>query len=402
MNNVDLESLLKPIPGDDPGGQGMFFSVEIDDLKEARRSDDPDVPQGDWVQEVKEADWSKVEKIALDVIANKSKDLQFSVWLLEALTQKYRFEGLNEGLIFVRQFLETFWDDLYPKIEDDDLSYRVSPLEWLNSNLPKVIYSLSLCSEEVEKCSWQDVQQAREVENLGRRDPEAMTKAIEEGKLCQLDVDRRIKETPNAFLLKNHEWLVQCRQSFTDFQKAADDLYVIKSDSAGTSGKSEAPSLRDIGSAIDDVFEFLERVLKDRKLLGVDSIETEGIQVGRNGGDTVMHKNSTEIPSDSVTSHNDLAREKRVLSGGAIQSRDEALRLVAEVSLFFKKTEPHSPIYYLLDRAVRWGSIPLDQWLNEMINEGWSDLPTLLRLIGKKEDSEDEGASEEEGLSDNT
>lgn len=399
---MNLDLLLKPIPGDDAAGQDMFSSVEKDDLKEARRFDDPDVPQGDWVQEIKEADWSKVENIALDVIANKSKDLQFAVWLLEALTQKYRFEGLNEGLIFVRQFLETFWDDLYPKIEDDDLSYRVSPLEWLNSNLPKVIYSLSLCSEEVEKCSWQDVQQAKEVENLGRRDPQAMTKAIEEGKLCQAVVDKRIKETPNAFFLVNREWLVQCRRSFADFQKTANDLYVIKNDSSETSGRSEAPSLRDIGYAIDNVLEFVERILKSRKLLGVDSSDTDGIQVNRNGGEAVMHNNSGEIASGSVASNNDSAGVKRVLVGGAIQSREEALRLVAEVSLFFKKTEPHSPIYYLLDRAVRWGSIPLDQWLNEMINEGWSDLPTLLRLIGKKQDSEDKGASEDDELSDNT
>ncbi|MDR4515603.1 type VI secretion system protein TssA [Nitrosomonas sp.] len=385
---MNLDLLLKPIPGDEAAGQDMSFSIEIDDLKEARRSDDPDVPQGDWEQEVKEADWSKVENIASDVIANKSKDLQFAVWLLEALTQKYRFEGLNEGLMFVRQFLETFWHDLYPKIEDDDLSYRISPLEWLNTNLPGVIYSLSLCSEAVEKCSWQDVQQAREVENLGRRDPEAMAKAVEEGKLCQADVDKRIKETPNEFFLKNHEWLTQCRQSFTDFQKVANDIYVIKNDSSGASGKSEAPSLRDIGSAIDNVLGFVEQVLKNRKLLGVDSTETEGIQINSNGGDAAMHDSSGETPSGSVTSNIDSVGVKRILAGGSIQSREEALRLVAEVSLFFKRTEPHSPIYYLLDRAVRWGSIPLDQWLNEMINEGWNDLPTLLRLIGKKESSD--------------
>jgi hypothetical protein len=46
---------------------------------------------------------------------------------------------------------------------------------------------------------------------------------------------------------------------------------------------------------------------------------------------------------------------------GAVATRAEALRALSEVGSFFRRTEPHSPISYLIARAVKWGNMPLDQ-----------------------------------------
>jgi len=353
--DLNIEALLAPISGDNPSGEDMLFSSEIDVLKEARRFDDATLAQGEWEQEIKKADWSKVEAIALDVLTNKSKDIQFAVWLLEALTQQYQFEGVSQGLLIVRRLLETFWDTLYPAIEDNDLSYRAAPLEWLNNNYPSVIYSLPLTSGESLKCSLQDIQQAREVDNLGRKDPEAMQRAIAEGKLTQADVDKSLKETSDEFILERYELLELCRQNITELDKTISELY----------GK-DSPSLREVRNAIDSVYGFAARVAKDRKLIDVSQNE-----LNATGDDT----------------GNTIAEKRQTAAGGPILTREDALRVLAEISIYFKKSEPHSPIYYLLDRAVKWGNMPLDQWLQEMINEGWNDLPTLLRVIGANQQS---------------
>ncbi len=34
---------------------------------------------------------------------------------------------------------------------------------------------------------------------------------------------------------------------------------------------------------------------------------------------------------------------------------------------YFHKTEPHSPVAFLIERAIKWGEMPLDQWLEEVI-----------------------------------
>jgi len=373
--DLNIGALLTPIPGDNSAGQDMHMSSsnELDILKEARRSDDPAFAQGEWQKEIKKADWSKVEKIALDVITTKSKDLQFVGWLLEALAQKYHFDGLNQGLQFIRRLLEAFWDNLYPVIEDNDLGPRVAKLEWINNNLPSVIYSLPLCSGETGKYSWQDIQQARELDNLGRKDPEAMQKAIAEGKLTQADIDRALNETSDEFILKNYELLTQCRQSFTDLDETIPKLYVIKASSPDLRETSVAPSLRDLSDAIGIVYDFVAQTARSRQLIDV-SHPTE-------------HEASMDSSANTVSNKNTLPEKRQMYASGSIQTREDALKVLAEVSLYFKKSEPHSPIYYLLDRAVKWGNMPLDQWLQEMIKEGWSDLPTLLKLIGKQESS---------------
>jgi type VI secretion system protein ImpA len=50
-----------------------------------------------------------------------------------------------------------------------------------------------------------------------------------------------------------------------------------------------------------------------------------------------------------------------------IASREQALRALQDVGDFFRRTEPHSPISYLIARAVRWGSMPLDQLLKDVV-----------------------------------
>jgi type VI secretion system protein ImpA len=50
-------------------------------------------------------------------------------------------------------------------------------------------------------------------------------------------------------------------------------------------------------------------------------------------------------------------------------NRSDALRRLAAVAEYFHRTEPHSPVAYLVQRAVRWGEMPLEQWLQDVIHD---------------------------------
>ncbi|MHC5039338.1 MAG: type VI secretion system protein TssA [Planctomycetota bacterium] len=52
---------------------------------------------------------------------------------------------------------------------------------------------------------------------------------------------------------------------------------------------------------------------------------------------------------------------------GPIASRAEAYERLAEVAAFLKKTEPHSPVIYLIERAVRWKDQDLKTVIREML-----------------------------------
>lgn len=128
------DDLLNPIPGENPAGADLRYAPVYDKLKEARRQDE-DLNQGVWQSERKVADWPQVLKLGQEIIATQSKDLQVAAWLTEALVNREGFPGLGQGLRLCQGLLENFWDFVYPVIEDGDLEFRATPLEWIGTKL---------------------------------------------------------------------------------------------------------------------------------------------------------------------------------------------------------------------------------------------------------------------------
>ena len=56
-------------------------------------------------------------------------------------------------------------------------------------------------------------------------------------------------------------------------------------------------------------------------------------------------------------------------SGGprVLRTRDDAIRALEEIATFFRKTEPHSPLAFTLDDAVRRARMPLPDLLAEVL-----------------------------------
>jgi type VI secretion system ImpA family protein len=65
---------------------------------------------------------------------------------------------------------------------------------------------------------------------------------------------------------------------------------------------------------------------------------------------------------------------------GPISSRSEAYRRLAEAADYLATTEPHSPAPYLIRRAIRWGSLPLEALLPELVRNH-DELSEIFRLL---------------------
>jgi type VI secretion system protein ImpA len=55
--------------------------------------------------------------------------------------------------------------------------------------------------------------------------------------------------------------------------------------------------------------------------------------------------------------------------GAGLQNRSQALQQLRLVAEFFRRTEPHSPVAYLAERAANWGEMPLHVWLRSVIRD---------------------------------
>ena len=71
----------------------------------------------------------------------------------------------------------------------------------------------------------------------------------------------------------------------------------------------------------------------------------------------------------------------RLAPGGAPASRAQALEQLRAVADYFRRTEPHSPVAYLVERAARWGEMPLHEWLRSVMKEP-ATLAQLEELLG--------------------
>jgi len=69
---------------------------------------------------------------------------------------------------------------------------------------------------------------------------------------------------------------------------------------------------------------------------------------------------------------------------GPMQSRAHALAQLRAVADFFRRTEPHSPVAYLADKAAHWGEQPLHVWLRAVVKDdaAFAQFEDLLGLQG--------------------
>ena len=93
---IDIDTILRPLPGDSPAGEDLRYTEVYAEIKEARKAED-DFAMGEWQHETKSADWGAVVSRAVDALTTRSKDLQIAAWLAEALVVLEDFEGLAVG-----------------------------------------------------------------------------------------------------------------------------------------------------------------------------------------------------------------------------------------------------------------------------------------------------------------
>jgi type VI secretion system protein ImpA len=376
---VDFEALLTPIAGENPAGKDVRYDGTYDAIQEARRADAP-LAQGDWVHEIKTADWPAVIEIATEALATKSKDVQVASWLLEALVKRYGFPGLRDGLHLIRELQERFWEALYPEIEEGDLENRAAPLVWLNEKLPLSIRQVSVTQGvNGERYTWLHWKESREVDNLGRRDQAALAAALAEGKITGEQFDKTVETTPPAFYKTLCEDLDQSWKEFETLEQVVDEKF----------GR-DAPGLLAIKTALQDCRALVADIVKKKGGLAPEPAPPEPEPKAQRGFLGRLLGGREEPPRQEVRGEPDRASPDDQPAVLTLQPQDraDALRRLAAVADYFRRTEPHSPVAYLVQRAVRWGEMPLEQWLQDVIHDE-TVLGHLRETLGLKDSAAD-------------
>jgi type VI secretion system protein ImpA len=373
---LDLEALLAPIAGDNPAGQSLFATTILADLREYRRSEDVE-SLGEWAPaEAKTANWNKLDKVAIDTLTNKSKDIRVAGYLLESKVVQKGFPGLRDGLRLIREIQERFWDNSYPALtapegeeedyeDDNPIEVRAAALGQIDRLLIMPVRSIPATKPQGggNIYSQVDWDQANYVDNLRGKQQEAYEQAISEGKPTGELFARAVSLTPVSFYQKFVEDLDECHEELRLLNELIEQRY---------QETEQLPILSGVRGALEGV----ERMVRDIEKIHGKLRKSEEAE--------------EEQPEEAAEGEAVGAVRKVAFTGEGIPlepvDRADALRRLQAVAAYFRKAEPHSPIAFLIDRAIRWGNLSLDQWLMEVVKDH-AVLGTVRETLGLNPDT---------------
>lgn len=346
---VEFDALLAPVPGDSPTGADLRADdspvspyYKIKDARNAARAAERAAIMDPAAEP---ADWQPVLKQAPMLLAEKAKDLEIVAWYIEALVRTHGMAGLRDGFRLARQLCETYWDKLFPSIETEGVEGRVAPLTGLNGDdsegtLIGPIRNVSVTGgSSVGPFSVWQYEQALEVDKIA--DQEAKQRRIDAGAIAMKDVLTAVKETSAGQFRTLRDDLAAAREEFAK-------LCTVLDEKAG----SASPPASNIRAALEkfgDTFAFVTAgLILDESAAAVQGGEGAAADAGGAGARAGGGGAATGDPN-------------------VIRTREDAFRTLERVADFFRQTEPHSPLAYALNQAVRWGRMPLPDLLTELI-----------------------------------
>jgi type VI secretion system protein ImpA len=343
--SISIESFLAPISEDSPAGESLRYEGTYDKIQDARRADDPTIPQGEWKTALKEADWRLVDSLCQKALTDKAKDLQVASWLMEAWIELHGVRGLHVGLQLLVALADRFWESAYPLLEEDDSSGRLAPVAWIDDKLSIKIKKLPLTRPQGSDApsytlaDWEStLQQDRTGDGSGRT----------QGTTQQAKFLTGASLTAPGFYTELSQEIEGSIEAAVALEQLVDS------------------HLPDDGASFRKLKEVLEQI---QRLIA--SLHGTAMPMP-------LGKPDARGANGSIVAVESLSQAPR---SRLIQSRADAYRMLIEASDYLLLTEPHSPTPYLVKRAISWGDMPLGKVLEEIVPSSES-LSAIYALLG--------------------
>ncbi len=344
VDGLEIEGLLAPIPGEAPAGAdlradysptSLYFRLR-DARADARAAEraadaDPDAETG-------LADgWRQVRALAASALAEQSKDLEIAAWLTEALVRSHGLAGLAFGAELLCALADRYWAEVFPRPDEDGLVTRLAPITGLNGEggdgtlmqpLRKLPLFPALDGGSIRLFQFEQSAELATLADSKRAESrvKAGVKPFE-----QAESEARAAGAAHFAALR-----AQARAALSAWQAMGEALDRL-------AGPDSPPSGR--------VREILARVVEIAvRYAPPEQIEGEGAAAAGDGSADAGQSSGPGGPRKVAT-------------------REDALRTLAELADFFRRTEPHSPLSYTIDEAIRRARLTWPELLAEVVSD---------------------------------
>jgi type VI secretion system protein ImpA len=340
-----LADLAAPLPGDAPAGldlrqdfspQSLYYRLR-DARAEAREIErrvdhDPAADAGVPAQ------WRTVRDLAARALSEQTKDLEIAAWLTEALVRLDGISGLAAGGTVIADLVTTLWDSgLHPQPDEDGIETQVAPVTGLNGqgNDGTLMQPLRKCvlfpGPDGGPVTYWQYMQSEELETItdaARRKQRLAAKVLP------------LADMAGAARQAGGVRLSALRSEVKGALAAWTRMGTVLEEKAG----SDAPPtsrVRDLLNAILAVADTYAPPEPDAP--AEDAAAEESGADGQPAGGTT------------------------VVQAARLVTREDMLRELERIADFFRRTEPHSPLAYTLEEAVRRGRLTWPELLAEVV-----------------------------------
>lgn len=341
---AEADRLLVPISAAAPAGASLRYEGTYERVREARREDDPSIPQGVWERPLKAANLSVATRLCDEALASRTKDLQLAVWLADGWVYLEGLHGITRGAALVRGLCERFWETMFPELDGDGDDLRVALIDWLDDNLAQRARLVRL-GDERSAFSLVEWERAGTEVRVGASSeaPQALSR---ESMLAKIS------------LTGSKSWVA------------------IRSEAGAAIAAIEALE--------GDLAKRLSALTSLRRAKDVlRAIQAVARNVLKTSGEPLAPRSAEEEAKMGSLEPTPPAEGGLGTADGPIASRADAYRRLTEAADYLLHTEPHSPVPYLIKRAIQWGNMSLAELLQEFIGNA-DDLVAVHRLLGMR------------------
>ena len=344
-DTIEVATLLAPLAGDAPAGVDLRQDGAAEALYTRLRDARAEARTAERAQEDQEgnytvpAEWRAIRALAYEALTVHTKDLEIASWLTEALLRSDGLQGLSGGLRAMTGLVEQYWDELFPLPDEDGVATRVAPVTGLNG----------------QSGDGTLIQPLRRIPLFTRPDGEPVQFWQYEqsvGLAGVVDETRRQQRIAAGVI----------------------PFETLEAEAQLSGGAALAALQRDAAAALE-AWQALSALLDARA--GADSPPTTRVrdllqQIGAAAtrfaapGAADAVPSAAEEPVATAPMENGAAALPAA-AASAIASRADALRSLATIAAFFRRTEPLSPLAYTLEEVVRRAGMTWPQLLEEII-----------------------------------
>jgi type VI secretion system protein ImpA len=353
----DLAALLAPISEEAPAGTDLRQDYSGDSLYHRLRDARAEARTAERAIDAGNTDaaalphWRAVRDLALEVLSRRSKDIEIAAWLTEALLRYDGLVGIAAGLRVLAGLAENFWDDFFPQPDEEGLAGRLAPIAGLNGvggegALMQPLRRIILYSRpDGAPFEFSDYLRSTEVAAIG--DAERRQQRFDSGVVPFATVENEARAAGGAHF-------AQLRERAAEAVAAWQALGQILDNRAGP----DAPPT----SQVRDLLQQIELVAKRFTAPANGASEAAAAPLAEPAAGADESATASTPRNDGPT------------------SREDALRALARIAEFFRRTEPLSPITYTLQEAVRRSRLTWPELLQEIVPDATSRSAILSNL----------------------